>query len=62
MPAAVILNGALQFPGEFQVFNEKDEKALLQRFFAEIRRLRPNVYATYNGDGFDWPYVENRAR
>jgi DNA polymerase epsilon subunit 1 len=44
------------------VFNEKTEKDLLQRFFCEIKRARPNVYATYNGDGFDWPYVENRAR
>ena len=51
-----------QFPGEFKIFNEPDEKALLQRFFSEIQAIRPNVYATYNGDGFDWPYVENRAR
>merc|ERR1740117_684808 len=51
-----------QFPGEFKIFNEPDEKALLQRFFSEIQKIRPNVYATYNGDGFDWPYVENRAR
>ena len=24
--------------------------------------LQPNVYVTYNGDNFDWPFVEARAK
>ena len=26
-----------------------------------MRRARPGVYVTYNGDFFDWPFVEARA-
>ena len=50
------------YPGPFEIFNEPDEQALLQRFFAEYRRHRPQIVVTYNGDFFDWPFVEARAR
>jgi len=49
------------YPGEFKIFNEPNEKAVLQRFFEEIKTHKPNIYVTYNGDGFDWPFVETRA-
>jgi len=49
------------YPGEFKIFNEPNEKAVLRRFFDEIIAQRPNIFATYNGDGFDWPFVETRA-
>lgn len=51
-----------EYPGLFTIFNEADEKQLLIRFFEHIRDARPTVIATYNGDFFDWPFVENRAR
>ena len=50
-----------EYPGEFVVFNEVDERALLLRFFAEVRRARPRVLVTYNGDSFDWPFLQARA-
>ena len=50
------------YPGPFCIFNEPDEKALLQRFFAEYRRHGPQIVVTYNGDFFDWPFVEARAK
>lgn len=50
-----------EFKGSFQVFNEVDERAVLQRFFGEIRLAAPRVFVTYNGDFFDWPFVEKRA-
>ncbi|KAK4155667.1 hypothetical protein C8A00DRAFT_13335 [Chaetomidium leptoderma] len=50
-----------EYPGPFMIFNEPDEKALLERFFLHIKEARPTVIATYNGDFFDWPYVEARA-
>ncbi|KAI1730437.1 DNA polymerase family b, exonuclease domain-containing protein [Ditylenchus destructor] len=50
-----------EFKGEFKVFNEPDEKALLQTFFDHLLRVRPSVMVTYNGDSFDWPFVEARA-
>eukprot|EP00871_Galdieria_phlegrea_P006015 jgi/Galph1/900/GphlegSOOS_G5686.1 len=51
-----------QFPGDFTVFNEKDEKALLRRFLSEIQMHCPQIFVTYNGDMFDWPFIFERAR
>lgn len=50
-----------EFHGSFEVYNEDDEKALLERFFGEIRLVSPRVFVTFNGDYFDWPFVEKRA-
>lgn len=50
-----------EFEGVFKVFNEDDEKALLLRFFTHILEIRPHIFVTYNGDFFDWPFVETRA-
>ncbi|KJR83517.1 DNA polymerase epsilon subunit 1 [Sporothrix schenckii 1099-18] len=50
-----------EYPGPFMIFNEPDEKALLERFFLHVKEARPTVIATYNGDFFDWPFVEARA-
>ena len=48
--------------GPFEVFNEKNEQGLLRRFFSEVERHRPQIFVTYNGDFFDWPFVEKRAK
>jgi len=50
------------YEGPFIVFNEKTELDLLHRFFEHIREIKPNVYVTYNGDFFDWPFIEARAK
>ena len=50
-----------EYDGPFLVFNEPDEKAMLERFFLHIKEAKPTVIATYNGDFFDWPFVEARA-
>ncbi|KAI1499126.1 DNA polymerase family B [Biscogniauxia marginata] len=50
-----------EYTGPFMIFNEPDEKALIERFFLHIKEARPTVIATYNGDFFDWPFVEARA-
>ncbi len=50
-----------EYDGPFFIFNEPDETAVLERFFLHIKEVRPNVIATYNGDFFDWPFVEARA-
>ena len=36
-----------EYPGEFMIFNEPDEKALIERFFTHIKEARPTVIATY---------------
>ncbi|MCJ1287822.1 DNA polymerase epsilon catalytic subunit [Xylographa opegraphella] len=50
-----------EYEGPFLIFNESDEKALLERFFLHIKECKPTVIATYNGDFFDWPFIETRA-
>ena len=51
-----------KYPGPFHIFNEPDEKSLLERFFKEYRRYTPQIVVTYNGDFFDWPFVDARAK
>lgn len=51
-----------EYPGMFTIFNERDEKHVLMRFYEHIRDVRPTVIATFNGDFFDWPFVETRTR
>lgn len=50
-----------EYPGPFQVFNEANEEALLRRFFDHVKEVKPQIFVTYNGDFFDWPFVEKRA-
>ncbi|KAI2616907.1 DUF1744-domain-containing protein [Hypomontagnella submonticulosa] len=50
-----------EYPGQFMIFNEPNEKAVIERFFSHVKEARPTVIATYNGDFFDWPFVETRA-
>ncbi|WVN90957.1 DNA polymerase epsilon catalytic subunit A [Cryptococcus depauperatus CBS 7841] len=51
-----------EYPGEFTVFNEPDEAAVIRRWFEHIRDFKPTVIATYNGDSFDFPFVDVRAK
>jgi len=50
-----------EYEGQFMIFNEPDEKAVLERFFEHIKESKPTVIVTYNGDFFDWPFIEARA-
>ncbi|EDN08920.1 hypothetical protein HCAG_05419 [Histoplasma mississippiense (nom. inval.)] len=50
-----------EYDGPFTIFNEPDEKRVIERFFAHIKEAKPTVIATYNGDFFDWAFVEARA-
>lgn len=50
-----------EFQGPFMIFNEPNEEAVIERFFSMIKEARPTVMVTYNGDFFDWPFVEARA-
>lgn len=38
------------------------QKELLVSWFSHMREVKPNIYVTYNGDFFDWPFIEARAR
>eukprot|EP00730_Choanoeca_flexa_P010343 TRINITY_DN17556_c0_g1_i1.p1 TRINITY_DN17556_c0_g1~~TRINITY_DN17556_c0_g1_i1.p1 ORF type:complete len:104 (+),score=27.68 TRINITY_DN17556_c0_g1_i1:29-313(+) len=50
-----------EFPGPFQVFNEVNEHATIAKFYQHIQEERPHVMVTYNGDSFDWPFLERRS-
>ena len=50
-----------EFQGPFMIFNEPNEEAVIERFFGMIKEARPTIISTYNGDFFDWPFVEARA-
>ena len=50
-----------EFEGNFIIFNEANEMQLIQKFFDHIMEVRPHIVVTYNGDFFDWPFVETRA-
>ncbi|CAM9095659.1 unnamed protein product, partial [Laminaria digitata] len=50
------------FPGPFHIFNEPNEEAVIRRFFDHVAKLRPQIIVTYNGDYFDWPFVDERAK
>lgn len=51
-----------EFYGPFRIFNELNEAAVLRRFFDHARAERPHIYVSFNGDTFDWPFVDARAR
>ena len=49
-----------EYQGPFIIFNELDEKSLLERFIEHFKDVRPNIIVTYNGDAFDWPFIDAR--
>ncbi|KAL5974610.1 DNA polymerase epsilon catalytic subunit A [Asimina triloba] len=50
-----------EFEGYFNVKNVKNEEELIKHWFAHMQELKPGIYVTYNGDFFDWPFLESRA-
>ena len=34
----------------------------MRRFFEHIRDLKPSIVVTYNGDFFDFPFIDARAK
>jgi len=37
------------------------QKELLQCWLSHMQEVKPGIYVTYNGDFFDWPFLERRA-
>lgn len=50
-----------ELKGNFTIFNEPDEKAMIVRFFEHIQEVCPTIISTFNGDFFDWPFLDKRA-
>ena len=34
---------------------------MINKFFNHINEVKPHIFVSYNGDFFDWPFVETRA-
>ena len=49
------------YAGPFTVRNLPDEAATIRAFLDHIQEVRPNIFVTYNGDYFDWPFLEARC-
>lgn len=41
--------------------NEPNEWSVLDRFFTHIKETKPFIFVSFNGDQFDWPFIEARA-
>ncbi|KAI4322394.1 hypothetical protein L6164_022096 [Bauhinia variegata] len=50
-----------EFEGCFKVTNVLNEVELLKLWFSHMQDVKPGIYVTYNGDFFDWPFLESRA-
>ena len=50
-----------EFHGPFSVTNCPNEEAMIRHFIEHCKEVRPQVYVTYNGDYFDWPFMDKRA-
>ena len=51
-----------EYEGHFKIFNVENEKSLLLKFYEHFQVLKPTVIVTYNGDLFDWPFIEARSK
>ncbi|KAK7271283.1 hypothetical protein RJT34_27054 [Clitoria ternatea] len=50
-----------EFEAHFKVTNVQNEIELLRLWFSCMQEAKPGIYVTYNGDFFDWPFLERRA-
>ncbi|KAH0573608.1 DNA polymerase epsilon, catalytic subunit [Spironucleus salmonicida] len=48
--------------GEFKIFNCQNEKDTILTFFKQIQYCQPHIIITYNGDQFDFKFLDQRSR
>ena len=48
------------FKTSITVYNEPDEKSVLIKFLEHIKEVKPFIITTFNGDRFDFPFIEQR--
>ena len=51
-----------EMQGRFICLNLDSEKELLMAFFRLIKEEKPVLFITYNGDFFDWPFIDRRCQ
>eukprot|EP00963_Diacronema_lutheri_P012452 scaffold1758_cov333-Pavlova_lutheri.AAC.12 len=50
-----------EYQGPFKVLNVDNEYELLRQWFVHMKKAKPSIFVTYNGDFFDWPFIQSRA-
>ncbi len=50
-----------EYSASVTVYNAPNEKALLLKFGEVIKEVQPHILTSFNGDKFDWPYIETRG-
>ena len=50
-----------EFECDAVIYNEPNEKALLERFYNKIEEGKPMILTSFNGDKFDIPYIKSRS-
>ena len=56
----IILSDAFE-PQEAVAWYGSNEREMLRQFWARIGQLRPSLFITHNGLGFDFPILRNRS-
>ena len=51
-----------EYEGLFKVYNVKNEEETILKFVECMAKQKPHVYVTYNGDCFDFPFVQRRMQ
>lgn len=60
----VIIIGTLNDRGELLQFTseDKDDKNSISEFIDYVKKYDPDIIIGYNNNGFDWPYLNERAK
>jgi len=56
----ILLTDSMEAQGAVSWYG-KNEKGLLQQFWTKVGQIRPALYITHNGLGFDLPFIKKRS-
>ncbi|MGH7232367.1 MAG: 3'-5' exonuclease [Nitrospiraceae bacterium] len=56
----IVLSDAMEPQGAISWYGA-NEKELLRQFWAKLAQLRPSLFITHNGLGFDLPFIKKRS-
>ncbi|MDE0145113.1 MAG: ribonuclease H-like domain-containing protein [Nitrospira sp.] len=56
----LVFSDAMEFRGAVSWYGDREQE-LLWKFWARLGELRPSLFITYNGLGFDLPFLKKRS-
>jgi DNA polymerase I len=60
-PVIILSHASSEGRTELLTLDREDDRALLEGFVAAVREEDPDFIVGYNSDGFDWPFLRDRA-